>query len=303
MIKIVIPIYKGKKFLPLINHMISVQTLQPTDVLVIETCYQNWFECREFCHENGWEWIGIEEGQFDHGATRNLGYENLSDDDIVVYITQDIVPMNANWLSELISPIITEKAVISYSRQYTDESASYSDKLSKRLNFSDVSILRTWDDVNHLGLKTFYCSNASLAVNVGWIRKAGGFPEKNIVSEDWIICKRILEHGGILAYSANSKIYHFHNFSYIEKFRRYYDLGISIHKSDLNSYSQNNNQYLGAILSEMIYLLRRLMLAELLDIFVDFSLRLIAGRVARYTEFYGKRINRLLSYQRQYWDV
>lgn len=54
----------------------------------------------------------------------------------------------------------------------------------------------------------------------------GGFPEDVIGSEDAYVAARMLLGGYAVRYAATAEVYHSHDYSVLEEFRRYFDIGV-----------------------------------------------------------------------------
>ena len=79
-----------------------------------------------------------------------------------------------------------------------------------------------------IGIKTFFFSNVCSAIKVKEFKELGGFPENIIMFEDLIFAAKAILKGYKIAYVPEAKVWHSHNFSLIQQFRRYLDAGISL---------------------------------------------------------------------------
>ena len=55
----------------------------------------------------------------------------------------------------------------------------------------------------------------------------GGFVNRAIFNEDMLYAAKAVEAGFGIAYAAQAKVYHSHNYTYRQQFRRNFDLGVS----------------------------------------------------------------------------
>lgn len=62
------------------------------------------------------KFIQINDGEFDHGGTRNRAAKEASGD-ILIFMTQDALPENKLFIEELIKPLGKNNIVASYGRQ------------------------------------------------------------------------------------------------------------------------------------------------------------------------------------------
>ena len=93
--------------------------------------------------------------------------------------------------------------------------------------FPMVTTSMTKDDLPVYGIKTFFCSNVCAAYKRDIYQKLGGFVRKAIFNEDMIYAGRLIQEGYAVAYAADAKVIHSHNYSCMQQFHRNFDLGVS----------------------------------------------------------------------------
>ena len=76
-------------------------------------------------------------------------------------------------------------------------------------------------------IKTYFCSNVCAAYDHRIYDEIGGFPEHAIFNEDMIYAGWMVKKGYAVAYAAEAKVYHSHNYSCSQQFHRNFDLGVS----------------------------------------------------------------------------
>ena len=94
-------------------------------------------------------------------------------------------------------------------------------------NYPSVSCIKGQEDVKKLGIKAYFCSNVCAAYRRDLYEEVGGFVERTIFNEDSILAARLIEAGYKVAYVAEAKVLHTHNYSLSEQFSRNFDLGVS----------------------------------------------------------------------------
>ena len=95
-------------------------------------------------------------------------------------------------------------------------------KNTRESNYPDKSIIKTKDDIEKLGLKTFFFSDASSAVNAKVFKKLNGYDGKNLpINEDMYFAYKLIMNGYKIKYCADSVCYHSHNFKLKELYDRY----------------------------------------------------------------------------------
>lgn len=164
--------------------------------------------------------------EFDHGRTRNQGVK-LSDADVFVMMTQDAVPADDFLFERLLEGLGGEKTAAAYARQLPDRDSSEAERYTRQFNYPAESRLKTKADLPALGIKTFFCSNVCAAYRRDVFDELGGFVNRAIFNEDMLYAAKAVEAGYGIAYAAQAKVYHSHNYTYGQQFHRNFDLGVS----------------------------------------------------------------------------
>ena len=182
----------------------------------------------------------IEPKDFSHSLTREEELRR-SDADIVVFITQDIIIKSDLWLYNLVKPIIDRECDASYSRQIAKDNGI--EKYTRELNYPKESKVITKKDVEKLGIKAFFSSDASSAIRREVFLKLNGYDNKKIpTSEDMYITYKLIMNGYKVKYCADSVIYHSHDYGVKENYKKYYDIGMFFKQNSyLNQYNVNKS--------------------------------------------------------------
>lgn len=224
-VDVIIPTYKpGDKFEKCLR-MLRKQTLQPDRILVINT-EESLFHSREFSKLSQGEIIHIKKQEFDHGGTRNRAAA-LCDGDILVLMTQDAIPAGEHMLERLVEPFADEAVCAAYGRQLADWKENPLEAYTRSFNYPGESRTKTKADLPVLGIKTFFCSNVCAAYRKTTYDDMGGFPLHTIFNEDMIFASRLIEADKKIAYVAEAKVWHWHNYSAGEQLKRNFDLAVS----------------------------------------------------------------------------
>jgi rhamnosyltransferase len=165
----------------------------------------------------------IPKSQFNHGATREMA-RKLLDCDIVVMMTQDAYPVDHDLLSKLIAPLIAGEASIAYARQLPRPAAGILEAFARSFNYPAVSELRSLADVERYGAYTYFCSNSCAAYLSSALDEIGGF-DTVVMGEDTIAVAKLLHRGHRIAYVAEARVYHSHDYSLRQEFARLFDAG------------------------------------------------------------------------------
>lgn len=169
-------------------------------------------------------YIKIKKEEFSHSLSREKVAMN-SEADILVFVTQDVEIKNDNWLEELVKPIIENEVVATFGRQLTKYDNI--EKYTREKNYPDKSYVVSKDDLDTMGLRTFFFSDASSAIRADIFKKLNGYDEKNLpTNEDQYIAYKIITNGYKIKYCSDSVVYHSHNFTLKQLYKRYYATGL-----------------------------------------------------------------------------
>ena len=229
-VDVIIPVYKPERgFLTMVEKL-QAQTV-PVNRIILMNTEQKYLDrllygtTLEREHHN----ITVKhlsKREFDHGRTRNQGVK-LSDTDVFVMMTQDAMPADEFLLERLLEALRGEKAAVSYARQLPGRDSSEAERFTRQFNYPAESRVKTKEDLSELGVKTFFCSNVCAAYRRDVFDELGGFVNHAIFNEDMLYAAKAVEAGFAIAYAAQAKVYHSHNYTYRQQFRRNFDLGVS----------------------------------------------------------------------------
>ena len=99
--------------------------------------------------------------------------------------------------------------------------------LAQVLLHQSIIGMETKAALDKYGIKTFFCSNVCAAYNRKIFDELGGFVKHTIFNEDMLFAAKAVEAGYGIAYTAQAKVFHSHDYSYSEQFHRNFDLGVS----------------------------------------------------------------------------
>lgn len=198
--------------------------LQDTHLLVIDSSSDD--KTAELAREAGAEVHVIPRSNFDHGGTRDWAMRYLDGYDIVVFLTQDAWMIESVALKKLIAAFDDPCVGAAYGRQLPSEGASPFAAHVRYFNYPEASYLVDPTNIPQMGIKAAFLSNSFAAYRREALLAVGGFPSQVILGEDMLAGARLLQAGWKLAYCAEARVKHSHNYSLGEEFRRYFDIGV-----------------------------------------------------------------------------
>lgn len=182
-------------------------------------------ETRQIAARYNCKVITINRADFDHGTTRNLA-ASRTDSEFAVFLTQDAIPADEHTIAELIKPMQADANIaLCYGCQLPKPGAGPLERFAREFNYPGQSVIKTKNDIETLGLKTFFCSNSCLAIRRSILKGLGGFKNNVIVNEDMLFAANAILAGYSVYYSAVAKVYHSHYFSVAETIKRYFKIG------------------------------------------------------------------------------
>ena len=217
-IEIICPLYNAEKYIDSLHKSVMMQE----NVNLIGIHYiltESNDKTEEFLKSNNCTYDKITKNEFSHSLIREKAALN-SKADIVVFITQDIVIERKDWLYNLTKDISDDNIVACYSRQISKYNNI--EKYTRERNYPDKSSVVSKDDIDKFGLRTFFFSDASSAINRKVFAKLNGYDNKNLpISEDMYIAYKIIMADYKIKYCADSVVYHSHKFTLKQIYDRY----------------------------------------------------------------------------------
>lgn len=171
----------------------------------------------------------IPAGTFDHGGTRHDALAQ-SKGEFVCFLTQDALPVDGTFLEELLRPFAAEDVAAVYGRQVAYSDAPAYERLTRAFNYPSQP--RTWReaDIPRYGVKAFFFSNCAAAYRRSAYEAAGGFDRPIASNEDMMMAAKLLRGGYALSYAPRAQVYHSHNMTLGEEYRRYVKIGAVMHR-------------------------------------------------------------------------
>ena len=222
----VIPAYKpGHDLRELVEKLLD-QTVRLGRIIIINTD-REFFDEKEYLIAPAVEVAHITRHEFDHAGTRDMGLR-MSDADYVLFMTMDAIPKDNYLVEKLLSGFRrADNIAVSYARQLPKKDCNRIEQITREFNYPAQSRVQTSDDIKELGIKAYFCSDVCAMYDTSIYRSLGGFKAPAIFNEDMVYAAGALDAGYAVSYCADALVYHSHNYTGRQYYRRNFDLGVS----------------------------------------------------------------------------
>ena len=224
-VDVMIPTYKpGQEFAELLPRLLE-QTYPIRSIRVVNTGKKFW--------NPAWEQLSdkimvehIRPSEFDHGGTIRAMADS-SDADLLLFMTQDAMPYDNACVEHLVEKFSLPHVKAAYARQLPRDDCRTLERFTRGFNYPEESDIKDAGDLPKLGVKTFFCSNVCAMYDRRTYEELGGFVESTLFNEDLIYAGHLVQAGYAIAYAADAKVWHWHNYTAKDQFKRYFDLAVS----------------------------------------------------------------------------
>jgi rhamnosyltransferase len=223
-VAVIIPTLNAAARLPKMMAAIGVQTLKPSEVLVVDSNSRD--GTAAVADRLGARVLSLGGAKFNHGTTRQWALEQTTAE-IVIFLTDDAFPESRFSFGNICTALMqVPDAGMAYGRQLPSPNATLFARHHRNFNYPDTSSVNRKDSVPKLGMKTFFASNSFAAYKRSSLLAIGGFPSNAIFGEDAFVAARMILAGQAVVYAGNATVLHSHNYTLSQEFRRYFDVGV-----------------------------------------------------------------------------
>ncbi|WP_436512595.1 glycosyltransferase [Clostridium thermobutyricum] len=301
-ISIICPLYNAEKYIEKLHESILKQNLDEDDyVNIFYALTDSQDNTEKYLKDKNIKYKKIKKEEFSHSLTREkMAYE--FGQDIIVFISQDIIVKDENWLKNLIYPIKEGIAEATFSRQISKYNNI--EKYTREYNYKEESRVVSKNDLEKLGLYTFFYSDASSAINAKIYKELKAYDGKKLlINEDMYLAHKIIENGYRIKYCSDSIVFHSHKFRVKELFKRYFDTGVFFKENNqFKKYSGNSNG-----INMVKYITKRALEEKnykcLINIIPDFGSRFLGSNLGKKYDKLNKKLILKCTLNKNYWDL
>jgi rhamnosyltransferase len=300
-ISIIIPTLNAKHLLAPLVARLREQTVSPAEIIIIDSSSDD--GTVDEAERLQLLTITISRSDFNHGGTRNKAALQAKGD-ILVFLTQDALPTDNRFLTELTAPIAQGIVSATFARQVPNPSARPSEIFARTYNYPLKSAVRSKKDISKLGIRTYFFSNVASAIKKDVFFQEGMFRDDVIMNEDMLFCEKIIKRGLSIMYCADSKVFHSHNYTLFQTFRRYFDIGVFYSRHiNKNFKSKLNSSGRDYTLNLLFFLIQS---GDYKEIFFSFSetiSKFFGFYIGKIEKFLPSQIKPYLSLHKFYWET
>lgn len=300
-IAIIVPTCNARACWRQFQSGLAKQQFLPEQVVIIDSNSED--GTPDLAAAAGYSVVRIDRREFNHGGTRQLALDYVPWARFVVYLTQDAVLAKSDSIDLLLAAFDDPDVAAAYGRQLPRAVAGPIEAHARLFNYPRMSEVRDLESRHKLGIRAAFLSNSFAGYRMSALAEVGGFPRNVILSEDAIVTAKMLLMGWKTAYVAEALVHHSHEFTILQEFRRYFDIGVAHSRerwlSDLFGKPRGEGQRF--VVSELKYLFRHspgLVPQALLRNFA----KGIGYKLGLREESLGPSWCRRLSYHRRFWD-
>lgn len=255
-IDIIIPVYKPDEKFDRLMRMLQKQTYPVERILLMNTE-------KQFFPDRGYERLPhvevrhLKKKDFDHGGTRDSAAA-LCSGDLLLFLTQDAVPADERLVENLVCAFADPDVAAAYARQLPAKDCAFLERYTRGFNYPAQSRVKTMEDLPQMGIKTFFCSNVCAMYRRSVYEELGGFEKRTIFNEDMIFAGKLIKNGYGIAYVAEARVIHSHNYGPLEQFHRNFDLAVSqAEHPEIFSMASSESEGIRMVKESARYLIRK----------------------------------------------
>ena len=307
-VTVLIPTYRPDGKLNELLRRLSKQTMLPARVLLLNTVdgdedgqltqsvdkFRDCFPVLSVFH--------VDRKDFDHGGTRHLGM-SFADTGLVLCMTQDAVPKDRHLISSLARWFEDPLVAAAYGRQLARRGSSPEERFTRSFNYPDTSRVKSKDDLEELGIKTFFCSDVCAMWRRETYFEMGGFERRTIFNEDMILAGKMIRAGYRIVYDADAEVWHSHSYSCVKQLKRNFDLGVSqADHPEVFSMAASTGEGIRMVKQNAAWLLRSGNGLRIPKLILDCAFRYLGYSLGKRYRKLPRRLILKLTDNRMYWE-
>lgn len=301
-VSVLIPTKNGAATIAEVLSMLSIQTVDIAEILVFDSgstddtldILSNYPVIVEKIHPD----------EFDHGGTRTLMGKRAKGD-FLVFFTQDAIPKRTDSIEQLLKPLMEDWSIAaSYGRQFPGFNADHFAESLRWFNYHVNPQVYCLHDKDEAGIRSIFTSNSFSCFRRSSLQEIDYFTDGLIFGEDTVAVGKLLRKGYKNAYVPSAEVYHSHNNTVVEDFRRYFDIGV-LHSKEvwlLETFGNAAGQGWKYLLHELALIKKKAKYTLLPELFLRVFMKYCGYKLGRYYDKLPYKLLPVLSMHRNWWQ-
>lgn len=297
-VSVVVPtLNAGSGLRALFDALKTQRPCPPAEIIVVDSGSTD--GTVELAHAHGAVVETIE--SFSHGRSRNRGARRASGD-LVVFMTQDAVPRDEQWLRVLVDVFDDPDVSAACSRQIPRDDASPMEQFFLKKRFGEQSEFKEIESLDgDVSYEQVIFSDVSSAVRRP-VCIEFPFDETLVMGEDLKLARTLLLAGHTLAYVAESVVIHSHSYTLRQTFSRYFDSVVALSQIfPAQGFFQSVKIGITYSVEELLFVCREAPL-WLFRLPFNFAAKSIAAVLAHFADALPTRLLKRISMHRYHWE-
>lgn len=297
-ISVICPIYNGEEYIDSLNNsLINQKNIEEFEITYLLT--QSTDKSEDKLKQINAKYELISREDFSHSLTREKAAFKANGD-IIVFITQDIIIKDDNWLFKLTKDIKEGICDASFSKQIGENKTI--ERYTRMKNYPNESRVVSQKDIERLGIMTYFYSDAASAIKRDIFIELKGYDGKNLLTnEDMYISYKLINNGYRIKYCADAEVIHSHVYTYKALFKRYFDQGVFLKQHEYIENSGAGDSAINLLMFVIKNSIKEKNYSAFFNIVPNFTVRFIANKLGHRYEKLSKE--KVLKYtaNKNYW--
>jgi rhamnosyltransferase len=192
---------------------------------------------------------------------------------------------------------------MAYGRQLPYPETGLFGQFARINNYPNASVIKTRDLIPKMGIKTCSCSNSFAIYKKQELLNVGGFPSDTILGEDVSVAARFILQGKAVAYCAEAQVFHSHDYTVLEEFKRYFDIGVFHQEQQvvLKEFTGAESEGFKYVVQEWQYLSQHHQMTLIPDQLVRVAAKYIGYKMGRLERLFPRRLKSKISMHPGFW--
>ena len=223
----------------------------------------------------------IDKKDFNHGGTRQMAAE-ACEAQYCLFMTQDAIPVDTHLTERMLAEFDKDRIAVCYARQLPYKNASLKERYARNYNYPDMSEIKDKSLIEQGKIKAIFCSDVCAMYDMKVFEELGGFETNVNFNEDMLYAYKALTNDYRISYVSKALVYHSHNLSLKEQFRRNRELARSqAQHPEVFGTLSSESEGMVFVKNGLKYMLKNGSVKDAVSFFADCVIRFAGFRVGK----------------------